>query len=216
MSDKIRTVIINFQTPDLLKIAAETFRKFYPQTKLTIIDNGSKDVSRDFIKEIQSGAPQFIDVLLIEKNIYHGPAMHRAMIEAKEDYVFFLDSDTETNKDGFLEAMQSELERSDDIYGVGRYLTVSKRGFPKETGITVLAPAYMMIRRNMYFGLRPFEHHGMPVLKNFISAQEKGFKLKMFPIQEYIEHRWRGTASRFGYGLGWRGKLDFALNKIGL
>ena len=70
MSDKIRTVIINFQTPDLLKVAVETFRKFYPQTKLTIIDNGSKDDSRDFIKEIQSGAPQFIDVLLIEKNIY--------------------------------------------------------------------------------------------------------------------------------------------------
>jgi glycosyltransferase involved in cell wall biosynthesis len=216
MSDQVRTVIINFQTPDLLRIAVESFRKFYPQSQLTIIDNGSEDISRDVIRGMQRDTPQHTDVLFLGENIFHGPAMHRAMNEVKEDYVFFLDSDTETNKNGFLEAMQGEIEKSANIYGVGRYLTVSKRGFQKITGITVLAPAYMMIRRNIYFDLRPFEHHGMPVLKNFVSAQERGFKLNSFPIEEYIEHRWRGTASRFGYGLGWRSKIDLVLNKMGL
>jgi hypothetical protein len=42
-----------------------------------------------------------------------------------------------------------------------------------------------------------------------------GYILKSFPIENFIDHRWRGTASRFGYGLGWRGKIDFVLNKLG-
>jgi glycosyltransferase involved in cell wall biosynthesis len=199
-----------------LKIAVKSFREFYPQTKLTIIDNGSKDGSRDAIKEILISTSQFTDVLLIEKNIYHGPAMDKAMRESNEEYIFFLDSDTETHRGGFLEAMQEELERSEKIYGIGRYLTVNKRGFPDTKGIKIIVPAYMMIRRKVYLNLIPFGHHGMPVLKNFISAQEEGFELNSFPIEEFIEHRWRGTASRFGYGLGWRSKLDFVLNKIGL
>ena len=95
-------------------------------------------------------------------------------------------------------------------------MTVNKRGFPASKGITVLTPAYMMIRRNMYSNLAQFEHHGFPVMKNFLDAQQKGYTLKSFPIEEFIEHRWRGTASRFGFGLGWRGKKDFILNKIGL
>lgn len=216
MHDRIRIVITHFQTPDLLKTAVTSLRRVYPQSKLTILDNGSQDGSEATIKEIQEELPQRTNVLLLEKNIFHGPAMHRAMSDIEEDYVFFLDSDTETRKGGFLEAMENEIELSDTIYGVGRCLTVSNRGYQKKTGITVLAPAYMMIRRSMYFDFPPFEHHGMPVLKNFIAAQAKGLALRSFPIEDYIEHQWRGTASRFGYGLGWRAKMDFVLNKMGL
>jgi hypothetical protein len=99
---------------------------------------------------------------------------------------------------------------------VGRIITVNKRGFPSDKGIGVLSTAYMMLRRNMYFSLPPFEHHGQPSLKNFIAAQKKEYVLKSFPIENYIEHHWRGTASRYGYGLGLKGKMDFVLNKIGL
>lgn len=216
MSDSICTVIVNFQTPDLLETAVSSFRKFYQRVPILIVDNGSKDDSRAVILKLQNLAPAQIQTLFLDKNIYHGPAMHMALNKMKEDFIFFLDSDTVTNKGGFLEAMQREIEKSNDIYGVGRYLIVSKRGYPKKSGIIVLIPAYMMIRRSLYFSLQPFEHHGMPVLKNFISAQGKGFELNSFPIEEYIEHRWRGTASRFGYGLGLRAKIDFVLNKIGL
>ena len=215
MFDKIRTVVINFQTPYLLKTAIESFRKFYPTSKMTIIDNGSKDNSREVIERMRRAMPQYMTTLLIDSNIYHGPAMNRAMNAVKEEYVFFLDSDTEVKKGGFLEPMMEELESSATAYGIGRQIMVNKRGFSAETGVTLLAPAYMMLRRDLYRNFPPFEHHGQPVLKNFIAAQQMGYTLKSFPIEDFIDHRWRGTASRFGYGLGWRGKIDFVLNKLG-
>jgi GT2 family glycosyltransferase len=214
MFDKIRTVIINFQTPDLLKTAIESFRKYYPTSNLTVLDNGSKDNSREVIERICGVVPKKTTSILLKSNIYHGPAMDCAMKTIEEEYVLFLDSDTETKKGGFIEQMLEELEASENAYGIGRYITVNKRGFSSEIGNTLLAPAYMMLRRSLYSKFPPFEHHGQPVLRNFTAAQQLGYTLLSFPIEDYIEHSWRGTASRFGYGLGWRGKVDFILNKL--
>jgi cellulose synthase/poly-beta-1,6-N-acetylglucosamine synthase-like glycosyltransferase len=216
MFNNLRTIIINFQTPDLLKTAIESFRIFYPTSQMTIIDNGSKDSSRELIEEMRRVTPKYTTTLLLESNIFHGPAMNQAMNQVTEEYVFFLDSDTEIKQGGFLEPMLSELETSVTAYGIGRQITVNKRGFSADTGVTLLAPAYMMLRRHMYSNFPPFEHHGQPVLKNFIAAQHMGYTLKSFPIENFIDHQWRGTASRFGYGLGWRGKIDFVLNKFGI
>ncbi len=52
-------------------------------------------------------------------------------------------------------------------------------------------------------------------MKNFIAAYQKGYEIKSFPIEDFIDHKLRGTASKFGYGLGWNGKIDFVLNKLG-
>jgi hypothetical protein len=142
--------------------------------------------------------------------------MHKALNVLDKEYIFFLDSDTETKKGGFLEEMYQILMFSNKNYGVGKQFKVNKRGFISENGKSILAPAYMMLKRSLYFTLPPFEHHGQPVMKNFFAAHEKGYQLKSFPVENYIEHHWRGTASRFGYGLGLKGKIDFLLNKIGL
>jgi len=216
MFDKVRTVVINYQTPDLIKIAVESLRKFYPSVKLLIIDNGSKDESKAVIERLKGECPDETDLLFLNKNCFHGPAMDKALKTVYEEYVFFLDSDAEVKRGGFLEAMLDEMEKDKNAYGIGRMQIVNKRGFPAEEGITVLVPAYMMIRRSYYSDLPPFEHHGMPVLNNFISANEKGLRLISFPIEQYIDHKWRGTASRYGYGLGLKGKIDYVLNKIGL
>lgn len=216
MNDSISTVIINFQTPDLLKVAVESFRYYYPQIDLLIVDNGSKDNSLEVICELEKLSPKKTRTVFFKKNIYHGPAMHRVMSAINKKYVFFLDSDTETKECGFLEQMQTELETSTNIYGIGQQVMVNKRGFQVEKGAIILAPAYMMLHRSLYFTLPPFERHGQPVLKNFIVAQQRGYLLKPFPIEKFIKHRWRGTASRFGYGLGLRGKIDFILNKFGV
>ena len=215
MFDKIRIVVINFQTPDLLKITIESLRKFYRNTKTTIIDNGSKDNSREVIEKIRKDFPDSTETLILDKNIYHGPAMHYALNKVKEEYVFFLDSDTEIKRGKFLELMFAELESSETAYAVGKQITVNKRGFLDEKGNTILTPAYMMLRRHLYPYFPPFEHHGQPVMKNFIAAYQKGYEIKSFPIEDFIDHKLRGTASKFGYGLGWNGKIDFVLNKLG-
>lgn len=216
MNLSLCTVVINYQTPDLLKTAVESFRKFYPSVKLLIIDNGSKDNSEKVIDKLKCISPENTETILLEKNIYHGPAMHFALKESDYEYIFFLDSDTDTFRGGFIEEMFSVLNSSDKIYGTGRFLTINKRGFQSLKGISFPAPAYMMIKRKLYFKFPQFEHHGMPVLKNFSEALTAGYEFREFPIEKYINHLWRGTAGRFGYGLGLKAKIDFILNKLGL
>ena len=213
--DDLCVVCINFQTPDLLEVAIESFRKFYPTTLLLLVDNGSKDASTQKIRQIEKKYAGCTSSLLIEKNIFHGPAMHRAIDMVRNELVFFLDSDTETRQGGFLEKMIAEFA-SDKVYAVGRIDTVNKRGFHSVKGTPIVLSPYMMIRRKLYHDFSPFEHRGMPTLRNFAAVQRQGYVLKSFPVEKYIAHFGRGTASRYGYALGMRGKVDYVLNKLGL
>lgn len=216
MLDDVCVVVTNFQTIDLLEIAVESFRKFYPDVKMLIVDNGSKDQSRAAIRALAQKNPARVLTRFYERNIYHGPAMHAAALEREEPYLFYLDSDTQTMRGGFLERMVSVLNEDEKLYGVGRVDHVNKRGFSSAEGTPILISAYMMLRRKTYFELPSFKHHGMPTMDNFAAAAAKGYSLKHFEMDNYIRHYGRGTASRFGYGLGLRGKLNFLLNKVGL
>lgn len=213
---ELSTVIINYQTPDLLETAVRSFKKYYPQQLLYIIDNGSKDDSKDIINDLVGEYEQIESVYLAE-NIYHGPAMDYAIQQLiKTKFVFFLDSDTETKKDGFIEKMVAILKEDEQVYGVGQIQKVNKRGYKSEVGYDIILTPYMMLKTNTYKSLTPFIHHGQPTLMNFKRAIEEGFKLVDFPITNYIDHKWRGTSDRFGYGLGLKGKIDYVLNKLGL
>ncbi len=215
-SEDITTVIVNYRTPDLLETAATTFRKFYPAVDLTIVDNGSNDRSRDVIDGLVRSAPAKTKAIMLDRNHYHGPAMDRAMRAIEKAIVFFLDTDTETVRGGFIEEMLMRFNGDEKVYGVGKIDRVNKRGFATEDGaIKILLSPYMMLRRKSYLKLPPFKHHGMPTLENFAVAERNGLLLLDYDITSHIKHYGRGTASRFGYGLGIRGKLDFLLNKIG-
>jgi len=215
-SDDLTVITVNYQTPDLLQQAVRSFRRWYPKQELLIVDNGSKDDSAGTIEGLVAEFSGCTNLLMLDQNIFHGPAMHRAMENIHSTYVFFLDSDTEVFAGGFLQVMENELESDQRTYAIGRINHVNKRGFPAHDGIPIVLSPYMMLRRKMYFSLPPFEHHGMPTLKNFTAAHQQGLPVKNFPIDQYIHHRGRGTASRFGYGLGIKGKMDYVLNKLGL
>ena len=60
----------------------------------------------------------------------------------------------------------------------------------------------MLLEREKYAGLPPFVHHGAPCLRNMREAIKAGFTVSDFPVMDYISHDWRGTAGRYGYGLG--------------
>ena len=210
----VTTVIINYQTPDLLETAVRSFKGHYPDVPLLIGDNGSKDHSKNLIEDLSSEL-QNTKAVFFEENIYHGPAMDRMLKDhIKSEFVFFLDSDTETHTDGFLEEM-SEIAASEDVYAVGQTITVNERGFKDENGFEIILTPYLFLKKAFYEELPPFIHHGQPTIHNFKEAHERGLKLKDFPISDYIHHHWRGTADRFGYGLGIKGKLDYFLNKLG-
>ncbi len=214
--DDVSTVIVNYRTPELLETAATSFRKFYPNIELVILDNGSKDRSLEVITTLVGKSPAKTKAMLLDRNYYHGPAMDRAMRSVDKEIVFFLDTDTETYRGGFIELMLGELSKDEKIYGIGRVDKVNRRGFATKDGtIEILLSPYMMLRRKLYLPLSPFIHHGMPTLQNFSAAGRNGYSLRNFDIASYVKHYGRGTASKFGYRLGFRGKLNFFLNKAG-
>jgi hypothetical protein len=74
----------------------------------------------------------------------------------------------------------------------------------------------MLLRRRTYLTLPPFRRHGAPCLHNMRAAVAAGLRLAHVPVEEYVQHEGRGTAGRYGYGLGWKGKLNHVLNRLGV
>lgn len=216
LSGKITAVVINYQTPDLTEEAIQSLKNFYPDLNLILIDNGSKD---DSIQKLMRIVSQFkkIEVIVNIENINHGPAMNQAIRLVKSDYVLFLDSDCKILRGGFLEEMYKLLQENELNYVVGKMMFLNKRGFPvedPERGHPYIRPICMMLKTEIYRKLRPFKKHGAPCLENMMDAIKKGYKLINFEVEEYILHKGRGTASKFGYNLGIKGKLNYILNKL--
>ena len=217
MSLPVTAVVVNYQTPELLEVAVRSFRYYYPDVPLLIVDNGSQDHSRRVIEQLLIEGEGTTRALWLPENIYHGPAMHRAMETVSTPYVYFFDSDTETRRGGFLEPMIAALEADPMAYGAGRVVEVDRRrGFRKPGGMPVLTTPHMLLRRDFYFRLPPFIHHGLPTIRNFRAAEQAGYRLISFPIETYVHHLGRGTAARYGYGLGWRARLEYLLHRLGL
>ena len=215
VSEQIAAITINYQTPDLLEEAVRSFKRAYPQVRLTIIDNGSRDHSRSVIEKLTAELPR-TGADFLETNIYHGPAMDRGVLTTERPFVFVFDSDTVTERGGFLESMLEVIDENNRIYGIGHRVTVDQRGFARPTGIPVLSSAHMLLRTSVYRTLPPFVHHGLPALANFRAAEEAGYELLDWPIGDYVRHLGRGTAARYGYGLGLRSRLDYLLARLGL
>jgi len=216
----VTAVIINYKTPDLVRRVVASFRQHYPSLPLLLIDNGSHDESEKVLQAFHDQQPQTTRLLLNANNLHHGPAMDQALREIATPFVLFLDSDCHVINGGFVEQMLNKLQEQDSFYSVGKRISMDTRGFDVSEGmsnaILYIRPLCMMLKRDMYLTLPPFERHGTPCLRNMRSAAERSLGLLDFPVEQFVEHEGRGTAGRFGYQLGWRGKLNYLLHKIGL
>ncbi len=144
--------------------------------------------------------------------------MDQALRHLQSPYVLFLDSDCEVNNGGFIEPMIAQLDESSNHYIIGKKIFMNKRGFDIPEGpdaIPYIRPLCMLVKREVYLTLPPFERHGTPCLVNMREAVSRGLTLLHFPVDEYVYHEGRGTAGRHGYKLGWRGKMNHLLNRLG-
>jgi glycosyltransferase involved in cell wall biosynthesis len=215
----VTAVVINFRTPDLTRRVIESFRSFYPALPLLLVDNGSEDESGRTLEELRAVAPGKTTLILNPSNRHHGPAMDQALRTVDTPFVLFLDSDCEVVQGGFVEAMLAHAMEDPRNYIVGKKIFMNDRGFDvaEEPGAhPYIRPICMLVRRELYLGLPPFERHGAPCLANMRAARTTGLGLIHFPVEEFVRHEGRGTASRHGYRLGWRGRLNHLMNKIGL
>jgi hypothetical protein len=215
----VTAVVINFQTPDLTQRAVSSLRRWYSALPLLLIDNGSQDNSDAVLRSLVADAPAQTTLLRNSRNLYHGPAMDQAMRHLATDEVFFLDSDCMLTRGGVLERLTEALHADEKIYAAGKRIFINSRGFdvpPGPQAHPYVRPICLLIRRAPYFTLPPFEHHGAPCLTNMRAAVAAGFRLADVPVDEYVRHEGRGTAGRFGYQLGWKGKWNHLLNKLGM
>ncbi|MFT4603694.1 MAG: GT2 family glycosyltransferase [Rhodothermales bacterium] len=210
----VLTAIIHYQTPDLLQQAVESFRRHEASAPLLVLDNGSNDGSAQLVASLPDRFDG-LSVKMMQENCFHGPAMDLVLKEAREDCVFFLDSDTITHKGGFLEPMAAQAAAPDQ-WACGQVTRADSRGFASDVGTPVPVSAFMMINRALYCGLPPFIHHGLPVLQASQAARARGLTVADFPVEQYVEHLGRGTAERFGYGLGWRSRLNYLMHRLGI
>jgi glycosyltransferase involved in cell wall biosynthesis len=220
LNDRVTAVIVNYQTADLLRTAAGSLRRHYPGLPLLLVDNGSKDGSRSVIEEFCAGTSGVVRPILNEINIHHGPAMDQALRAAATPYILFLDSDCEVLDAGFLEEMVRLLDERPEHYAAGQRIYMDRRGFDAarsdEGAVPYIRPVCMLIRRDLYLTLPPFQLHGAPCLDNMTEASRRGLGLLDVPIGNWVAHKGRGTASRHGYRLGLAGKLNHLLHKLGL
>jgi glycosyltransferase involved in cell wall biosynthesis len=215
----VTAIIINFQTPDLTRRAVMSFRYFYPSLPLLVIDNGSTGDSPRSLAQITADAGGPTDILFNSTNLHHGPAMDQAVRHITSDFALFLDSDCEVVAGGFVENMAASLHETDHHYAAGKMIFMNDRGFDVPRSTTAhpyIRPICLMVKRNLYLRLPPFQKHGSPCLDNMVAATDAGFTLVDVPVEEYIRHKGRGTAGRFGYRLGWKGRMNHLLNRLGL
>lgn len=217
----VTTVIINYRTADLFEQAIASFRQFYPKIRLLLIDNGSGDGKSDLVmNKWRSRQPDQTELLFNTRNLHHGPAIDQAARHAVTPFLLFLDSDCGVFNGGFVELMLEQAQASSLHYAVGRRIWMDHRGFdlPAETpgAIPYIRPICLFMRRETYLALPGAERHGAPLLENMREAVRRGCVLVDFPVEQYVSHVGRGTASRHGYKLGWKGKLNHLLHKIGM
>ena len=216
---QVTTVIINFQTPNLTEHAVASFRRHCPDEQLLLIDNGSHDQSVELFKRLITETPQSTSQILNKYNLHHGPAMDQALRHLLTPFALFIDSDCEVRRGGFIEPMLAALAEKHECYIIGKQVFMNTRGFDVPRGpavIPYIRPSCMLVKRDLYLSLPPFKRHGTPCLANMKRATERGLILLDFPIADFIHHEGRGTAGRFGYNLGWRGKWNYLLHKLGL
>lgn len=214
----ITAVIINHRTPELTRRSVHSLRTFYSGLPLLLIDNGSDPATVTLLEALRNASPACTQLHKNDRNIFHGPAMDQAIKMAGTPLIFMLDSDCNIVKPGLLEGMHDALGDDPATYAVGHKIGMNSLGFdvPLTGGaIPYIRPYCMLLRREAYLSLPPFVHHGAPCLQNMKSATERGFHLCDFPVLNYVVHEGRGTAGRFGYHLGVRGRINHALHLLG-
>jgi len=192
---EITCIIVNFKTKHLTEKALETFRKFYAYP-VVLIDNHSDDESTEFCKNAGT-VYNDITVLLNNKNIGHGPAMHYGTLLATTEYVFTLDSDTETLQGGFLEQMLQRLQETENSYAIGweRWVNLDGvSGIKNGQNLTpYIHPYAMLFEKAKYLTLPTFAMHGAPCVYNMYEANRKQYALLDFNLALYIKHLVAGT-----------------------
>ena len=113
---KVSVVTPNYNGEKFLKTFFESLNEDCEYIdEVIIVDNGSSDKSKEYIKSNSFNFP----VVLIEnsENMGFSPAVNQGILQAKNEFVFSLNNDTEVRK-GSIKALVDLISSSEDIFSV--------------------------------------------------------------------------------------------------
>ena len=178
-----------FKVKEIVQDCIESIRAIYPEVPLVVVDDGSRDASTEYLREL-ANKDKYTLAIASEDNLGQGDALHLGISHIDTPYVFTLHADTETQRGGFLEEMLERFLAEPNLFAIGHRVPVHKIG-----PLQCVWPTAMMMDLVKYSELSPFKSGGLPcVIPTMIEAQEKGYLLEDFPIFDYIEHK--GTSVR--------------------
>ena len=189
--DKITVVSVNLMTPGLTRAMYVSLREFYPDVRVILVDNGSRDASTDFIREQARIHPR-TECILNKRNLGHGGGLNLAIRKATTRYIFTIDTDCVIKQGGFLELMVQRLEKDPLLFALG---SLDHRGTSgiKRGPHPYVHPWASMLNRATYLKLQPFARGGAPAMRTMLDAERRGFHFGSFPVRQYIRHIGGGT-----------------------
>jgi len=192
MVDNLTGVVVEYATPDLLRIAIESIRKFYDFPIIVI--NGSEE---------RLDYPN-VEVKNVGYNIGHGLGMDMGIKMAKTDYVLTFDTDIEMKKP----CLEQMLEKAkDDTYAIGKvylrnnteFYNQHRDVFPSMGVVHIVHPSFQIVNKKEYLQYAPYISAGAPTVLSYhdIARHKKEKEILInFPVPDYVEHRNAGTRNR--------------------
>jgi len=185
------------QTKEYTQLCVESFLRFYPDFKMLIVDDESGDDSALYLKYKELTTPNLSVYWRSGKIHSHGDMLNEAMTQyITTPYVLMMDSDTITNRGGWIEQMLQKFKENDNLYATGTLMLVTESGescgAPKDENdiLRYAHPSCSMYDVNKYHELNErFLDHGAPLTHNMTAAKKRGFDVTSFPIQNYVAHR---------------------------
>jgi hypothetical protein len=196
----ITAVTVVARTRDLFEVAYGSFRHFYPDVPVLVVNGLAGDECTVYVKSIKRTDPN-LRLMEFRHNIGHGRGMHVALQHVSTPYAYVFDSDTRMNAP-ILKPMLQTVADLDDFYALGGVGAVDRRGISTRSpeaqpGISIpyVHPAVMLVNLRRYGDYRPFCEHGAPVLDAMIDLHDSGRSdlLVNFRVTDYVYHEWAGT-----------------------
>ena len=198
----VTALVLFCSTAKLIEVSIESFRKFYPDMKLIIVDNSGKTrpeslactkALKEYCKKDKNA-----ELVITSKNLGHGLGMTHGFKKVKTPYVYVFESDVIMNKPGLIEAMLKKIKPS--TYAVGPILMVSyhraQEVDPNEPGaIRRLWPYSSLISLKTYFKYPVWNSdkgiNAAPLGDATRAIEDTGKSLKLlveFNVDKYVTH----------------------------
>lgn len=174
--------------------------------EIIVIDDGSTDGSREFLRDLQAKVPQ-LRLVFHEKNKGYGGALRSGFSNATKDLIFYTDGDAQYDvneltllyehfKEGVDIVNGYKIKRSDPWYRVviGRtYHFLMKLAF----GIKIrdVDCDFRLMRKEIFEKVNLQSNSGVICVEMVKKIQNAGFKFAEVPVHHY--HRTYGTSQVF-------------------